>query len=385
MIFIYILSCIISLNACSKKIVKLDNNEYKGGALHTPLPFNIFPHENSYSLSSISDSLLKNKLDDNIETIISTQNINGISMSILIPNKGIWQLNSGYIEIGDSTLVDSTSLFYWASVSKLITSTIIHQLILEQKLEATDKLSKWFPQFEQADEITIKQLLQHTNGIYSFNNDSTFHFSNRFHAPSELLGISLSEDNLFSPGEYWSYNNTGYLLLALISEDIESKSFSQIVQERISAPQNLSSLQALAPNEQPANLALAHHQGLPVEAHYSTPLGAGNIVGSSKDMTLFFHALLTGKYIPMESVHNMLGELYPMFNAGQYYGAGIMLYDFNEINNSPNQWIGHSGGIENYKAILIFDIKKQVMCSLSVSQSIPVEAIALSMLNLINE
>ena len=376
---------IILFNSCSKQIVTPNGIIYEGGALHSQPPFHIFPNENTYETSSLSDPILKNELDDNISNIISQQGINGISITMLIPDKGIWQFDTGYVSMEDNVLVDTASVFYWASVGKLITSTIIHQLISEQKLESTDKLSTWFPQFQFAEQITISHLLNHTNGIYSFNNDSAFHYSNLFHTPSELLDISLSESNLFDPGQYWSYSNTGYLLLALISENIEAKSFAQIVEERISQPENIPSLRALEQNELPNNLALAHNQGNVVETHYSMPLGAGNIVSNSKDMSFFFKALLTGQYLPITTVHNMLYELYPMFDIGQYYGSGIMLYDFNEISGTQKLWIGHSGGTEHYKAVLVYDIERSIVCAISVNQSFPVEAIAKSMIDLIPE
>lgn len=370
---------------CSNDIVKPDDFSYKGGALHIQPSIEVFPDESIYNFSNTTDSVLNNNLTSNIQKIISEQGISGISITMLIPEKGIWKLDTGYISKQANTFVDSSSVFYWASVSKLITSTVIHQLIDENKLEFLDKLSTWYPQFSQSDKITINHLLNHTSGIFSFNSDSTFHLENKFHTPDELLNVAVSHKNLFNPGEYWSYSNTGYLLLALIAEKIEAKSFEEIVKERITTPQNLSSMRILQEKEQPNNLALAHNQNTIVETHYSMPLGAGNMVSSSKDMALFLYSLLTGKYLPSEMVHDMLKELYPMFNNGQYYGNGIMLYEFNEINNSENQWIGHSGGTDNYKSILAYDIKTKIICAISVNQNISVEAIAFSMIGKINE
>ena len=199
---------------------------YKGDKLHMPPSTNIFPNEGIYKFSNLPDSELKKNLSENIQKIISKQGIIGISMSMLIPEKGLWQLDSGYISKEKNILVDSATVFYWASVSKLITSTVIHQLFLENKLQPTDKLSKWFPGFKNSKKITITHLLNHTSGIFSFNSDSTFHFQNEYHSPKELINSALSKkNNLFDPGEYWSYTNTGYLLLALIAEKIEEKGF----------------------------------------------------------------------------------------------------------------------------------------------------------------
>jgi D-alanyl-D-alanine carboxypeptidase len=375
---------ILTVN-CSNDIVKPDDFGYKGGTLHIQPSIELFPDESIYNISNFTDTVLNNNLNFNILKIVSEQKLSGISITMLIPDKGIWKLDTGYISKQANTFVDSSSVFYWASVSKLITSTVIYQLIEENKLKFTDKLSHWYPQFNQSDMITINHLLNHTSGIFSFNSDTTFHYENKYHTPNELLTVALSHNNLFNPGEYWSYSNTGYLLLALIAEKVEAKGFGQIVHERITAPQNLSSMKILEQNKQPINLALAHNLNLIVETHYSMPLGAGNMVSNSKDMALFLYSLLTGKYIPIHIVHDMLKELYPMFNNGQYYGNGIMLYEFNDINNTQNQWIGHSGGTENYKAILAYDIKTKTICAVSVNQNISVEAIAFSMIGKINE
>ena len=142
--------------------------------------------------------------------------IAGISATILIPEKGIWETNRGFISKSDNIVIDNSTVFYWASVSKLITSAIIHKLILEGKLSFNDKLSNWFPDIQHSKKITIEQLLTHTNGIFSFNADPDLQSSNQSFSPAELLEISKSKNNLFEPGEYWSYTNTGYLLLALI-------------------------------------------------------------------------------------------------------------------------------------------------------------------------
>ncbi|HHD78655.1 MAG TPA: class A beta-lactamase-related serine hydrolase, partial [Epsilonproteobacteria bacterium] len=282
----------------------------------------------------------------------------------------------------DNKRVDSATVFFWASVGKLITSTIVHQLILENKLSFDDKLSSWFPDIQNAEKITINQLLTHTNGIYSFNADPDLHASNQDFSPEELLEISKSHANLFEPGEYWSYTNTGYLLLSFIAEKIESKTFSQIIKDRIAKPLHLTTLRT--PIKDEPNLALAHDKDKVIHEDYSAILGAGGLVSNSNDMAIFLSALLTGKMIPLNDVHDMMKDLYPMFDKGLYYGRGIMLYDFNDMNQT-NEWIGHSGGTEHYRAILIYDTKSKVIMAISINQKIPVEAVANQLMKEINK
>jgi len=356
---------------------------YKGLPKYPKPSINILPSSTEYILDKGLDNALESKLNQKIDELFDKHNIAGITATILIPEKGLWEVNRGFISKPDNIHIDSLSVFSWMSAGKLITSTIIHQLVLEDELSFEDKLSKWYPDIQNAKKITIKHLLNHTSGIYSFQADSTLHYSNKYYSPNDLLEVSKSHKNLFKPGEYWSYTNTGYLLLALMIEKIESKPFEKVVKERISDLLHLKTLQA--PKEKPSNLALAHNRSTILLKDSSGPMGAGNVISNSKDFAVYLSALLTGKIIPIEMVHGMMKDLYPMFDQGQYYGNGIMLYDFKQLNNTDNLWIGHSGGSENYKAIALYDVKSKVIMTISLNQNIPAEAVANKLMEIINE
>jgi D-alanyl-D-alanine carboxypeptidase len=374
---------IFSIISCTSNKVIAQKN-YKGGTKHKQPNIEILPRNTEYIFNHKLDDTLETKLNKKIDELFEKHNVAGITATVLIPEKGVWGTQRGFISKPDNILIDSLSVFSWLSVGKLITSTIIHQLVLEGKLSFNDKLSKWFPNIQYSKKITIEQLLTHTNGIYSFQADSTLHYSNKYYSPNELLDVSKSHKNLFKPGEYWSYTNTGYLLLALITEKIESKEFSQVVKDRISKPLDLKSLKTDTQNE--SHLALAHNKDSVIPKDSYGPIGAGNIISNSKDMAVFLSALLTGKIIPIKKVHNMMKNLYPMFDDNhRYYGKGIMLYDFNKINNTNNIWIGHSGGTENYKAILLYDTKSKIIMAISINENIPVEAVAYKLIEVINE
>lgn len=374
----------LMLFSCSSNETLLAQNKYKGAPKHQQPSIEVLPNSTEYIFDKNLEESLSIKLNQKIDELIEQHKVAGITATIVIPEKGVWETNKGFISKPNNIIVNSSTVFYWASVTKLITSTIIHQLVIDGSISLDDKLSDWYPDIQNAKKITIEQLLNHTNGIYSFNADSTFHYSNKYYSPNELLEISKTKENLFKSGEYWSYTNTGYLLLASITEKIESKTFEQIVKERISLPLNLTTLK-VAPKEEPSNLALAHNKDVVVNENYSVPLGAGNILSNSKDMAVFLSSLLTGEIIPIEMVHAMMKDLFPMFGKGQYYGKGIMLYDFNEINNTDNVWIGHSGGTENYKAILMFDIKSKVIMAISINENFPAEAVANKLMEIITE
>lgn len=370
--------------SCSSHETLFAQNKYKGAPKHQPPNIEVLPNATAYILDQSLESNLTIKLDQKIDELIEKHIVAGITATILIPEKGIWQTNRGFISKPNTIRVDSSTVFYWASVAKLITSTLIHQLVIDGSLSLNDKLSKWYPNIQNAKKITIEQLLNHTNGIYSFQADSTLHYSNKHYSAHELLEVSKKHKNLFKPGEYWSYSNTGYLLLALIIEKIESKTFEQVVKERITTLFNLKTLK-VAPENIPTNLALAHNKDTLIPKDSSGPMGAGNIISNSKDIAVFLSSLLTGEIIPMQMVHALMKDVYPMFDKGLYYGNGIMLYNFKELDNTDNLWIGHSGGTENYKTIALYDVKSKVIMAIAINQNIPAEAVASSLLELVTK
>ncbi len=360
----------------SSYISLLAQCKYRGMPKHEEIDIDQFYLVDNYELRGQLPDTLQYKLQQVISELFVNKNIAGLSVAMFTP-KGQWQTTMGYANKPNKQFADSSTVFYWASVCKLVTATIIMQLINEKKIKSNSKLSKWYPKFSNAKKITISNLLTHTSGIYSFNSDSSFHNSSSYHTPDELLAIALSKENLFKPNEYWSYSNTGYLLLALIAQKIENKSFAQIVQERIVIPFGLQSLKVLMPNEITNNLALAHSGDSIVCRNYATPLGAGNIVCNSYDMAKLLYILLSGQLLPKTSLQTMLGDLYPMFGSTQqYYGRGVMVYNFKAIDSTVNLWLGHSGGTENYKAILAYDVKTKAIIAIAINDNVSAEAVA---------
>lgn len=352
---------------------------YHSGTKHVQPDLTVFPSANYY-LDVLITGGLKDHLDKTVNELFNLTGMPGLSVAMLVPEKGFWQRDTGYVNQPDKIKVNSNIVFYWASVTKLLTATIIQQLIREEKLGSDSKLSAWFPQFQNAKYITIDQLLEHTSGIYNFNNDPKIFNIDRYYSPDELINLASAQKNGFKPGQYWSYSNTNYLLLALIAEKIEGKSFANIIQERIARPLQLHSLRVLEAGEHPAELALAHANGKIVSEDYSVPLGAGDIVSNASDMVKLLYSLMTGKLGPVADIHDRLKDLYPMSDKGMYYGRGIMVSDFKELTGTNDLWIGHSGGTETYRALLVYDTATQTFIALAINQHISAEACAMKLL-----
>ena len=90
--------------------------------------------------------------------------------SVLVSKGGHILLNGGYGHRDASKEIpnSSKSIFPIYSITKSFTSTVILKLEEEEMLSLSDKLSKFYPDFPNADDISIENLLTHTSGIYDY-------------------------------------------------------------------------------------------------------------------------------------------------------------------------------------------------------------------------
>jgi len=350
---------------------------YKGPPQYSEKPEKFLCEEEA-DLSGELASVLRAQLDNIGNEILNLTGSPAISAAVGIPGKGIWSLSTGIALKGSDSQVDSTAYFHWASVGKAFTAAAVMQLIEENKLRYSDSLANWYPEFPNAKAITIDHLLTHTSGIFSFNSDIPFREARGYRPPEALLEIAERHGNAFCPGEYWSYSNTNYILLALILEKIEKKAFHLILTERIITPLSLTHTIALAPQQNLPNLVKGHSEEGPEETFEETmPFGAGIIVADAKDMVRFWHAVLSGKVVSRSSLSAAYQTLYQMFQPTIYYGRGVMLYDVkNDRGEREVWWLGHSGGTPGLKAIIARDIDSGIYVAVALNNAASAEASA---------
>lgn len=245
-------------------------------------------------------------------------------------------------------------LFAWASVTKLITATIIQQLVAEGALGLDDPVARYINGVPRGDAITIRMLLAHTSGLRSANEivqEQGLPFPATL---AEELALVTEAGPLFCPGSQWRYSNTGYGLLGAIIEELDGGYYAASVQRRIAEALGLGSLRIVTDIHDSGFAALAPAEGSrPI--HPSQAGAAGALVATPHDMARFLAHLLEGTVLAPETVALMGQTTYPMFDAYTFYGLGLMAYRFPDENGGIGQWIGHSGGVPGAKAVIAFD------------------------------
>ena len=178
------------------------------------------------------------------ELLSSYAKQNFFNGTVLVARKGSILLNKGYQwpDRKQEQKADSNTIFQIGSLTKQFTAAAVLQLAEKKILFLEDRLSKYIPDFPNGDSIRIKNLLDHSSGIFDFVNDTTFmrnHASGRVSLDS-LINRFKFKPLLFKPGSRHAYSNSNYILLGRIIEKSSGKSYFQFVRENIFNPIQMS-------------------------------------------------------------------------------------------------------------------------------------------------
>ncbi|WP_163518053.1 serine hydrolase domain-containing protein [Gelidibacter japonicus] len=137
---------------------------------------------------------------------------------------------------------DANSLFKIASISKLYTAVAITKMVKEKRLSLDETLADYFPnltdRIENAENITLKMMVQHRSGIPNFTDNPAF-WENEQENNKNALDFALDLPANFEPDKGYEYSNTNYLLLRRIMDTVLGYNHHEYIKEKILRPLKL--------------------------------------------------------------------------------------------------------------------------------------------------
>ncbi len=134
--------------------------------------------------------------------------------------------------------------FQIGSVTKSFVGTVALQLVDEGRLGLDDRLSRYVDFVPGGENITVRQLLDMTSGLYSYLDDEALEAKVADNplkkwSPEELVRTAIAHEPSFSPGEGWQYSNTNTILMGMIVEEVTGNDLEDEVRLRIIEPLGL--------------------------------------------------------------------------------------------------------------------------------------------------
>jgi D-alanyl-D-alanine carboxypeptidase len=271
---------------------------------------------------------------------------------------GEWVVAMGEADITSGSAIRADDKVRIASNTKTFTATMVLQLADEGRLSLGDPLEKYITGVPYGNEITVRQLLDMTAGIFSFSEDEVF--LEAFTAdplmemtPRESLDIALTHPPDFPPGQGWHYSDTNYEILGMIVEQITGNAIEDEVQARIIGPLGLSNTSFPTTPDMPDG----HARGYVLEdggelADYtlvspSVPWAGGAMISNLEDLKVWAKALSTGELLSPEMHTEQLEwvKIPELENVDGSYGLGIM---------GLGGFQGHNGAIFGYNSTVLY-------------------------------
>lgn len=280
---------------------------------------------------------------------------------------GAWKATSGVGNLKTRQPRSAHDRYRVGSITKTFVSTVLLQLEAEGRLSLDDKVEKWLPGVVRGNghdggKVTLRQLLNHTSGIFSYTADDEFvrkaflkdgFFKHRYDTATlgQLVKIAMAHKPDFAPGTSWNYSNTNYTLAAMVIESATGNSYGHEIRDRIIEPLGLhaTSVPGTYPKvPQPSSRAygkLAETATGPTydvtELNPTLAGGSGDMISDSGDLNRFYSALLRGKLLPKAQLAEMKKTVKIDGSPNLAYGLGLSA---SKLSCGITVW-GHGGGI----------------------------------------
>ncbi len=246
-----------------------------------------------------------------------------------------------------------STLFAIASGTKSVTALVVLSLIEEGALAfdtpARSLLGDDLPLID--DRVTIEHLLTHRSGIGDYLDEDEFEETDYvLQVPVHRLGDATSYLEVlggypqsFEPGAEFAYNNSGYVVLAILAERASGLSYHQLVSDRVLAPASMTRTRFVRSDDVPADAATGHvdETGTRTNSLHMPLLGVGDggLYSSVDDISSFWAALTTGRIVSPDMADRALQPL-PAFDRFRY-GMGFWM----PADGSPVQMEGSDPGV----------------------------------------
>ena len=262
-------------------------------------------------------------------------------------DKVLLEMENGFADLANEIPNTVETKFASASAGKVFVAVGILKLIEQGKISFDDTLGMLLDiEFNNIDKnVTLKQLLTHTSGAPDYFDESVMdeyedlwkdYPNYKIRHNSDLLPLFIDKPMIYPRGEKFQYNNTGYVLLAMVIEKITGMYFDQYLKENVFDVCHMDSTGYYELDKLPPRCANSYIYCSDTN-DYRTNIfsvdakgtGAGGAFITVKDIVKFWLNLINGKLISKTLVMEMLQK-----QSGDgadaeegYYGYGLWIID----------------------------------------------------------
>lgn len=324
-----------------------------------------------------NDSKLKNaQTTENFQHLLDSLRMQygfpGATAAYVLPDGRIVSVSTGIADKEAEGLMTSDSRMLIASIGKTFVGALAAVLADERAIQLDAPLSvylgskPWFYRLPNANEITLRQLLNHTSGLpdhvymVEFATDVAQKWAEpeNYFTNEKLVQYILDQPALFDPGKGWSYSDTGYILAGMAIEAATGQELFTMIEDRFLKPLKLRNTSPSDDRHLPGLVSgytglgkmlgfpekTTDHNGV-MQWHPAMEGAGGGLISNSHDLALWGWLLYGGKAVAPAALDEILNAA-PVTSQleTKSYGLGVSI----DLNGKYGPVYGHGGWIPGY-------------------------------------
>jgi len=312
------------------------------------------------------------ELQEKLDSAMQLTDVIGVSAAIIVDGAGMWTGTSGESYPGKPVTTDM--LFDLGSAGKLLAGPLMVKLMEDGLISLDDPINKYLPDFPYADgDITIRQLLNHTSGLYMMVDSPNGPFRKPYSEINHEKRWTIDEifthlggEPYHAPGSGYCYTQAGYQISTLIVEEVTSSTMDEQIQTRLLDPLGINGMYLDYSKPLPENLEIVHSWlDLDGDGNYDDiHTFSQNWIDSlsriyyhsrARDFAVWGHALFSGKVLNQTSMDVLLDFYRTDDWCGDdafLIGYGMGVQEFNPAISSGQPAWGHLGSIQGARTYL---------------------------------
>jgi CubicO group peptidase (beta-lactamase class C family) len=299
--------------------------------------------------------LIAEKFDSLFHDVAARKGFNG-NVLVGIHGSAIYKNSFGYSDLKTREPLNIKSVFQIASVSKQFTAIAIMMLHEQGKLDYSDTVQKFIPDFPY-NNITIKQLLSHRSGLpnYMYFSGKYWKKKGEYLTNEQVLEqmVKYKPRPEFLPDRRYKYSNTGFVMLALIVERISGLPFDEFMEQNIFQPLGMHSTFVYNPRnrktlEYETKGYNKNRRKAPID-FLDGVTGDKGIYSTVEDMFLWDQALYTEKLVKQSTLEEAFTPASYDYKRDNNYGYGFRL----DTLSDGSRIVYHGGWWRGYNSLFV--------------------------------
>jgi len=278
----------------------------------------------------------------------------GISIAVAQEGRVVFARGYGLANVEHGVPVAPETVFHVASISKNILAGAILQLADQGRLRLDEDVTKYVPEAPtQGRRVTVRQLLNHTSGIYSFTSLPDAEANERRNLTHEqVIALIRGRPFDFEPGMAWRYDNSAFYLAGMVVERVTGQDYGIYVRSRVFEPIGMDSARLCDAGMLVPRLASGYQAArdklVPAALmDWKLPFAAGSICATATDLLKWQAALDEKRVLTAASLAAMRSPTTLADGTTIDYGLGTRLGSL-----EGHRVVGHTGGGGGFCGVL---------------------------------